>query len=369
MKTDWHRYNLKRRVAQLPPISMDIFAEKFALAQNVDKEEDEYGFKVYARNKNSDKPLTKKLLKKQQRELMRGRNNLVIGIKDGVDINRDLSPVSVTASEFSNFSLADSLAASHTETDYETNSEGYALTSDDEFLESQGNTEFDTDSDDGAETADEEDIIPITTCFYCGKDNVDIETNTDHMFKNHGLYIPDKEFLSDLPGLLEFLSGIIAIGHECLLCGFFGKNLESVRQHMTAKGHCTLPYDTKDDRDLFARFYDFGSEDSSDDSSDAEEAEIDETGTELVLPNGARLGHRSMSRYYRQNVSLDLVPQDGQQTLKAVDRRFLSGLSVREVVKMEKQIQQEQKKAKNSYEKKSGRRVNFQKHFRDELLQ
>ncbi|WZH41452.1 C2H2 type zinc-finger-domain-containing protein [Fusarium acuminatum] len=35
MKSDWHRYNLKRRVASLPPISADVFTEKVLQARAV----------------------------------------------------------------------------------------------------------------------------------------------------------------------------------------------------------------------------------------------------------------------------------------------------------------------------------------------
>ena len=33
MKTEWHRYNLKRRVAHLPPITSDEFAEKLQMSK------------------------------------------------------------------------------------------------------------------------------------------------------------------------------------------------------------------------------------------------------------------------------------------------------------------------------------------------
>ncbi len=38
-KSDWHRYNLKRKVAELPPITRELFTEK--LAQQKSQAEDE----------------------------------------------------------------------------------------------------------------------------------------------------------------------------------------------------------------------------------------------------------------------------------------------------------------------------------------
>jgi pre-60S factor REI1 len=33
MRSDWHRYNLKRKVAELPPVSAQVFADKLELIQ------------------------------------------------------------------------------------------------------------------------------------------------------------------------------------------------------------------------------------------------------------------------------------------------------------------------------------------------
>ena len=40
MRSDWHRYNLKRRVAQLPSISMDTFNEKVSKMTIAEEEVD-----------------------------------------------------------------------------------------------------------------------------------------------------------------------------------------------------------------------------------------------------------------------------------------------------------------------------------------
>ncbi len=32
-KTDWHRYNLKRKVAEMPPVTLEIFEEKMSKHQ------------------------------------------------------------------------------------------------------------------------------------------------------------------------------------------------------------------------------------------------------------------------------------------------------------------------------------------------
>ena len=58
---------------------------------------------------------------------------------------------------------------------------------------------------------------------------------------------------------------------------------------------------------ILCRFYDYSSsypegermDDDNDGDREVEENLIDDTGYELVLPSGAKIGHRSLHRYYR----------------------------------------------------------------------
>lgn len=125
--------------------------------------------------------------------------------------------------------------------------------------------------------------------------------------------------------------------------------MDAVRKHMTDKSHCKIAYDRENDRLEVSDYYDFSSSypdaetrkkssDSStsesddevwEDADDVEDSEVDEvvdeslsdstsssdeeddlpgnqlaygdTDYELVLPSGARIGHRTMRRYYAQS--------------------------------------------------------------------
>ena len=63
----------------------------------------------------------------------------------------------------------------------------------------------------------------------------------------------------------------------------------------------------------YSRFYDYSAsypdgELQEDDDQEDDEVELDtldDTGYELVLPSGARVGHRSLMRYYRQSLNPD----------------------------------------------------------------
>ena len=54
---------------------------------------------------------------------------------------------------------------------------------------------------------DEEEGDPIsrTDCFFCMHHSSTLEKNAIHMSTNHSFFIPDVDFLVDLPGLFEYL--------------------------------------------------------------------------------------------------------------------------------------------------------------------
>ena len=73
-------------------------------------------------------------------------------------------------------------------------------------------------------------------CLFCTASPFSaVEECVEHMAAHHGFFIPDIEFLSDLEGLLQYLSDKIVLGNCCLYCNGKGRafySLESVRAHM-----------------------------------------------------------------------------------------------------------------------------------------
>lgn len=391
MKTDWHRYNLKRRVAQLAPVDAVVFAEKLQQSKQFEEERDEFGFAVI-------KPKESRKLHINQRsggDISRGRPLQVT-----VDADRGLSPASTVATEFTSFSLGDSVYShpgSHTDADSDFEEISSHAGTDPSYVASEPEDDDHDEHYDTNSHHEEEPIQPTTSCIYCGIPHHDIETNLNHMFRSHGLYIPERTYLVNLKGLLEYLISIIVIENECLCCNFQGKNLESIRAHMTSKGHCRLPYETKEERAEFASFYDFSSIDSKpgksktqkkvgfsdvndseytdvniENESDEDDSNnnytlaiIDPIDSELSLPNGNRLGHRQHNRIYRQTINLPREPSEGQLTVSSADKRFAAGPIV---TKEEKAIRLDENKQKNVQIRREVKRVNFQPHFRDQML-
>jgi len=139
------------------------------------------------------------------------------------------------------------------------------------------------------------------------------------------------------------------------------KSLEATRAHMVDKAHCKIAYDTQKEKLEISEFYDFTSsypdvgkrrrgkgmskarakpEDQEWEDVDGEEGdngEVDEvvdqeeeeetdeeslpdntlrfgdSPFELVLPSGARIGHRSLKRYYDQSFRNPLQPRDADK--------------------------------------------------------
>jgi pre-60S factor REI1 len=89
----------------------------------------------------------------------------------------------------------------------------------------------------GAE--DKHQFIP-PRCLFCTMNSSAVELSVKHMQKDHGLFIPNKEYLIDLETFLKYLFTIITEFYECFYCGNTKDSTVAIRQHMISKGHCSL---------------------------------------------------------------------------------------------------------------------------------
>uniref|UniRef100_A0A2K5CGH4 Cytoplasmic 60S subunit biogenesis factor ZNF622 n=1 Tax=Aotus nancymaae TaxID=37293 RepID=A0A2K5CGH4_AOTNA len=125
-----------------------------------------------------------------------------------------------------------------------------------------------------------------------------------HMTKVHSCFIPDIEYLSDIKGLFKYLGEKVGVGKICLWCNEKGKSFystEAVQAHVNDKSHCKL-FTDGDAALEFANFYDFRSSypdhkevadpDEAEELPSEKNLEYDDETMELILPSGARVGHR-----------------------------------------------------------------------------
>jgi pre-60S factor REI1 len=255
------------------------------------------------------------------------------------------------------------------------------------------------------------------------------------MKKKHGMFVPEWEFLADLDGLIKYLYRKINENFECLYCHAIRNNAAGCRAHMNDKGHCMIAFETEEEQVEIGQYYDFrstysdnedeemtdspgknggvkvsdGDEEGweTDASSVDDEEEIDSNRKqpllyqdeyELHLPSGKSVGHRSLAKYYRQNLHSHPSPDEraarqlaiengeieadeekprGRNHHRAVITRANGGTGMIGATEEQKQTaltseRRERTRAlrqENRYTARVQRTNNSQKHFRDPLLQ
>eukprot|EP00698_Gefionella_okellyi_P017632 TRINITY_DN5190_c0_g1_i1.p1 TRINITY_DN5190_c0_g1~~TRINITY_DN5190_c0_g1_i1.p1 ORF type:complete len:420 (-),score=88.37 TRINITY_DN5190_c0_g1_i1:498-1757(-) len=325
--SDWHRMNLKRKVALLPPLSSEEFEQREAAFKTAEEAGDELGScklcnKTFSSDGALKSHLGSKLHRKAVSQTTKPESDYVVHMKPAVK-----KPVAKAG---------------------KTISETMAV----------------IQQADGESDVILGEALTVFDCLFCRHRAESLEENVAHMTKVHSFFIPDIEYLVDLAGLVEYLGEKVGVGHVCLYCNDKSRqyrSTEAVQMHMEQKSHCKIEYDP-DHSDEFDDFYDFSSSYSNADSiasigrrrkhfakvkavkpssadntnmedideeewsdvTDEEEgaatddaqhrelidpdaeitveggAALADNGYELILPDGTRAGHRSFQRYYKQ---------------------------------------------------------------------
>jgi pre-60S factor REI1 len=141
--------------------------------------------------------------------------------------------------------------------------------------------EDEINDDDAGSDEDEEDIdkklasfrrrILPSDCLFCHTRTTSIEDAVAHMSRHHSFFLPHREAITDMSGLLSYLGEKVVIGNLCLYCPNGGKefgSVDAVRKHMIDKSHCKMAYGTEEDHAEVQEFYEGGKGD--DDWEDVE---------------------------------------------------------------------------------------------------
>ncbi|KAK7705614.1 pre-60S factor rei1 [Diaporthe eres] len=303
MRNDWHRYNLKRRVATLPPISSEVFTEKVLQARaSTTAEAERAGFQTecglchktyFSENSYQNHIGSQKHKAKAAAQLRKGRN--------GAAADDASSMISST------FSLGEPVASNTSEVDSDAEEEfnhiveGMKKTGiaeqkrpspvkrpsnpqisaraqhpedhpvSEASSEQQSATPTPSKAADGVQAT-----LTLKHCLFCNHESPDVPLNVSHMEKTHGMFIPEKQYLVDIEGLLRSLQERIQEYHECLVCGKAKANAYAAQTHMRDTGHCKIPYTTEDEQLEIGEFYDFRST-YSDDEMDEDESDDEES--------------------------------------------------------------------------------------------
>ena len=333
-KSDWHRYNLKRREAGLPMLNESDFQLRLEAALALRKERE-------GRDERSGVDHRKDKSKK-----VKDKNNKQQGKKS----NRR-KPMFAKREEENN-------RENNTE---EENNE--------EIVDGDM---MDDDNEDGDEAEDTSEImdeeppeINPSQCLFDNHTSSTPQSNLSYMQSTYSFFLPDSEYCIDLEGFLGYCNEKIRLGNICLYCQRTFTSTEGVLRHMKDKRHCKILYERGVDQEEFDVFFDFSKfnrqfmgedakkegdkvgeeameaddmgrqwedvdeddnsewEDASmkDGSSNIEEEEDDlyeayqsEIATqgyditplgELIFPDGRIVGHRGLARYYKQRFAPD----------------------------------------------------------------
>ncbi|KAF8210075.1 C2H2 type zinc-finger-domain-containing protein [Mycena galopus ATCC 62051] len=408
-RSDHHRYNMKRRVAGLPPVSAEVFNQK-VLDRRLETA-------VMSSLKGSYCEACNKTYTTENAY----RSHINSKKHKDIETKAKLAPPRVATEEVPSAPVDVEVVEV-----LETIPEPKVVVS----------LFVDGDASDGEvnQTIDEKIAaararLSSNSCLFCPHESTGLDDNLTHMSTAHSFFIPDAEYLIDIQGLISYLGEKIAVGNVCIYCNGKGKEfrtLDATRKHMLDKSHCKIAYDSEDDRLEVSDFYDFTSsypdadtknskkksksssspvdevvEEDDEHDSDLSSDDLDDnqitygdSNLELILPSGARIGHRNLRRYYPQRFPGSRGKQEDPDSGAALVRRLLadknSALVPRrggfgafgsgtEVVKARNRGEAREagrhvrefrdQKRREDFKTKVGFIHNSQKHFRDPLLQ
>ena len=146
-------------------------------------------------------------------------------------------------------------------------------------------------------------------CLFCPVQSPDTDQHLQHMYMSHGFFIPLIDYIQDIHGLLDLLASLVG---ECLSC-IYCKNrsfssVEATQHHMRDKSHCKLDFEnTEYFSNQFSDYYDFSSSYPDHDTTNEETLPVSANlsvtdDMSLVLPSGARAGHRAFRHIYKQRL-------------------------------------------------------------------
>lgn len=298
-QSEWHRYNVKRQVASLPPISYEVFENKVQQFQDpskekteVSKQEDNDYCAACGKKFKSHNAFENHVQSKKHKENMKKfEENGGFRRKQVTQSQAGLTLEQVKANEKEKKEESD---------DDDTGSWKTVDSGEEDF-------EYDEDK-----------AIPSTSCLFCTMKSDSVEANLEHM-TSHGFFIPDVEYCKDAEGLLNYLGMKVGCGGLCTLCNRrsrYFRSVDAVRKHMRDKQHCRFSIEGEEIVE-YLDFYDYGAL-LVDESEEYDNVAVDE-GFTLILPSGAKLGHRQLMRYYKQRLRLNPMKMTAAQNRKALD--------------------------------------------------
>jgi len=372
-KCDWHRYNLKRKIAELPPVTNGEFQQivQFHTEKREEKLQDKsLSCETCNKSFSSQNAYGNHLKSKKHNEMTKRPTLTIINDKEP------------SSSASAGSSKKPSKLKTKPKPGYMPPLESYG--SDPEDSDEWEDVDEEEEEEDVSENEDNEvsDSLPPNYCLFCPHESVNLEDNFRHMTKSHSFFIPDLKYVVDLEGYFIYLGAKVGDGKVCLKCNNHSRTFPTVRAcqtHMTDKGHCILDYEG-DSMLEYSDFYDFSSSypDHSDEvdvnvefSENSNSLGVDEDTMELVLPSGARAGHRALKRYYKQSIEPERAQARNRGLITGLSNHYkslgLTGASITMAMKKKIQDRKFENRHRNYHAQRLAVKANkFQTYFRDQ---
>lgn len=187
-KTDWHRYNLKRRVAELPPVTAEEFQRRVIQQRTADEhalQETTTYCSACRKQFISEKSYDNHLNSKKHKE------NALRFEKENEGKDQDVAMKQVKTVEPKKPVVQEAIIQDIDDDD------------DDCEVEEVDSDEWEEDYDNPIENND---------CMFCAHHSEDLTQNLQHMAVGHSFFVPDMEFVTDLNGLMVYLGEKVARG-------------------------------------------------------------------------------------------------------------------------------------------------------------
>ncbi|KAK2075695.1 hypothetical protein QBZ16_001804 [Prototheca wickerhamii] len=331
-KSEFHRYNLKRKVAGLPPVTREWYdARKSQLLGALDTSakrvwQDPLTGKRFA-SENTYLAFTRS---KKYQELVRKSGQPAPAPRVQLAQRSEeqesapaARPVGPTTHKVVPLARPAPEADTSDESEWETEDEDEVLVEEsamEEGVNGSASPGGETQADAPGPRPGSEDWEDwdVRVSLFDNRVSESMEANLAYMFKTFGFYLPDAEHLADPEGLLKYLGAKLRYGHVPLYArgddaeARSFRSLEAVQHHMVATVRCKMLFDGNEDE--YADFYDWEGEEEDDEGADPASSLALALGAEppaegpaeyelaVPLPGGGTrfLGTREFARYYRQ---------------------------------------------------------------------
>ena len=165
-----------------------------------------------------------------------------------------------------------------------------------------------------ADGESDDEVIELTAshCVFCWKSSADLEANLLHMREVHSFFIPDVTCCDDPSGLVLAMHDKVVDARECLWCDSRKQYADAaaVQAHMADKGHARIRYEEDHQVEEWEAFFDYAAYEA------APAAAVINALGELVLPSGSVAVTKDIARLYRQAAARP--PSTNDEAVRAV---------------------------------------------------